>query len=162
MKLSAAGRLEMATTFHFWARISAEASGAKRSVRATLVAKRHRILRTTLYALSMHASSRRLARRALSAVEQSARLRRLARGWSAIAAAAAAAGASRGNEARLETAEGRVVTVSAAARVRAHRTARRLLGVARGRTALEAFVAWRGLVREKRGARLGAAALCAR
>ncbi|CAN0544078.1 unnamed protein product, partial [Laminaria digitata] len=92
----------------------------------------------------------RNSRRALSSLARSQSLRRLARGWGALVAAAAATGASRRSVGRMEAAEAAVVASRVAVRARAHRTARRLLGVARGRAALEAFVAWRGYVREGR------------
>ena len=76
--------------------------------------------------------------------------------------AAAATVAVSDTRARLEAVEARVAEGREAARARAHRTARRLLGVARGRTALEAFVAWKAYVRQGRGARLGGRALAAR
>lgn len=152
----------MANAFNVWARLSSTASHGDRSAKTAVAAKRHKTLAICISALVRNASSRRLARRTLSAVEQSTRLRRLARGWRGLAAAAAEAGASLEHDARLGTAEAQVAAAAEVARARAHRTARRLLGVARGRTALEAFVAWRGLVREGRGARLGAAALAAR
>lgn len=152
----------MANAFNLWARLSSAASHNDHSAETALVTRRHKTLRTALFALSRHAARRRRARGILHSLEHCARLRRLSRGWTAIAAAAAAASAALGSKARLGTAEARVEAAALAARARAHRTARRLLGVARGRTAMEAFVAWRGLVREGRGSRLGAAALAAR
>lgn len=152
----------MARAFNLWARLAAVASHGDRSAETALATKRLKTLRTALFALSRHAARRCRARDALSSLDRASTLRRLARGWAAIAAASAAAGAVLGSQDRLGTAEARVEAAAAAARARAHRTARRLLGVARGRTAMEAFVAWRGLVREGRGSRLGATALAAR
>lgn len=152
----------MANAFNRWARLSSAASSNDHTAETALAAKRHRILRVSLFTISRHAACRRRARTILLSLDKSTKLRRLARGWTAIAAAAAAAGASLGSEVRLTTAEARIEAAAVAARERAHRMARRLLGVARGRAALEAFVAWRGLVRQGRGSRLGAAALAAR
>lgn len=156
------GRLQLASAFSLWARLSAAASHSDRRAETAASAKRHRNLRLCLSTLRGNASLRRRARLALTSLDRRCRLRRLSRGWTAVVGAAAAGSAERRGELRLGRAEAAVAAGRMAARARAHRTARRLLGVARGRAALEAFVAWRGLVREGRGARLGAAALAGR
>lgn len=152
----------MANAFSVWARLSAASSSSARRAETALAAKRHKTLRACLSALRTDATLRRRARSALASLDHRCRLRRLTRGWGAVLRAAAAGSAERRAGLRLGRAEAAVAAGRLAARARAHRTARRLLGVARGRAALEAFVAWRGLVREGRGARLGAAALAGR
>lgn len=156
------GRLQVANAFSVWARLSAASSSSNRHAGTALSAKRHKTARACLSALRANASLRRRARLALASLDRRCRLRRLTRGWGAVSRAAAAGSAERRAALRLGRAEAAVAAGRLAARARAHRTARRLLGVARGRAALEAFVAWRGLVREGRGARLGAAALAGR
>lgn len=163
------GRLQVANAFNSWARLSVAAFHADRAAETASTAKRRKTLRASFFALYRNAASRRRGRQALFALDVRVRLRRLARGWGAVKAAAAAATAAKragaflvSAEKRIDAAEARAMQGRVAIRARAHRTARRLLGVARGRVAMEAFVAWRGIVREGRGARLGAAALAAR
>ncbi|CAM9974671.1 unnamed protein product, partial [Hapterophycus canaliculatus] len=155
-------RLQLTSAFSVWARLSAAASHSDRRAETAASARRHRALRLCFSAFRANASLRRRARLVLTSLDRRCRMRRLSRGWGAVLRAAAAGSAERRGELRLGRAEAAVAAGRLAARARAHRTARRLLGVARGRTALEAFVAWRGLVREGRGARLGAAALAGR
>ncbi|CBJ48333.1 hypothetical protein Esi_0002_0075 [Ectocarpus siliculosus] len=156
------GRLQLASAFSIWARLSAASSHSDRHAEIAACTKRQRAVRTCFSTLRSNASLRRRARRALFSLDRRCSLRQLARGWGAMLRAAATASAERRSGLRLSRAEAAVAAGRLATRTRAHRTARRLLGVARGRAALEAFVAWRGLVREGRGARLGAAALAGR
>lgn len=156
------GRLQLASAFTLWARLSSAAAYADQKANTAAAARQRRILRACLTALSRNASAQLHGRRALYSLERILRLRRLARGWGAITAAAAAAAATSRARVRLGTAEARVFAGREAVRVHAHRMARRLLGLARGRTALEAFMAWKAFARQAHGARLGAHALAAR
>ncbi|CAN0404613.1 unnamed protein product [Ascophyllum nodosum] len=157
-----AGRSQLVSAFSLWARLSKTAAQAENLAETAAEARRRRVLLACLVALSRNAVTRRLGHRAVVSLGRTLRLRRLARGWGAMVGAAAATVAVSDTRARLEAVEARVAEGREAARARAHRTARRLLGVARGRTALEAFVAWKAYVRQGRGARLGGRALAAR
>lgn len=137
----------MARAFILWSRLSSAAAYADQKAKAAAAARQRRILRACLAALSRNASAQLRGRRALCSLDRILRLRRLARGWVAITVAAAA---SRARE-RPRMAEARVFT-----------GAKRLTRVAKGRTALDAFLAWKAFARQAREARLRARALAAR
>ncbi|CAN0015394.1 unnamed protein product, partial [Choristocarpus tenellus] len=157
--------LQVSKAFHRWIRASQRELFLESSVSLRVRVRNANLIKTCFSALRHHGQGRVHLRDTLKTLESTAaraRLQRLWRGWVALSWGLAAATVRRQWEWRLGEERQRAAGVAAGVRCRGHRTARRLLGLARGRLVLEVFVAWKALVRSGRGSRMGARVLLER